>query len=123
VKLYLITAPDGMPAAWCLADPKIGEREVTAALLAHAASTGALRPGLTLIGDKGFAGRDFAPGSQASAPSTVTGRGLRIRVGDHQVTYAVDDLRATASCRCGRTASARRPQPQPMTIVVSSRAV
>jgi hypothetical protein len=55
LKLYLITAPDGMPAAWCLADPKIGEREVAAGLLAHAA----LRPGLTLIGDKGFAGQEF----------------------------------------------------------------
>jgi len=32
---------------------------VAAALLAHAARTGALRPGLTLIGDKGFAGRGF----------------------------------------------------------------
>ena len=39
--------------------PKIGEREVAADLLAHAARTGALRPGLTLIGDKGFAGQDF----------------------------------------------------------------
>ena len=59
LKLYLLTAPDGMPAAWCLASPKLGEREVAAELLAHAARTGALRPGLTLIGDKGFAGRDF----------------------------------------------------------------
>ena len=59
LKLYLITTPDGMPAAWCLADPKIGEREVAAELLAHAARTGALRPGLILIGDKGFAGREF----------------------------------------------------------------
>jgi hypothetical protein len=48
-----------MPVAWCLADPKLGEREVAADLLAHAARTGALRPGLTLIGDKGFAGQDF----------------------------------------------------------------
>jgi hypothetical protein len=46
-------------AAWCLANPKLGEREVAAGLLAHAARTGALRPGLTLTGDKGFAGRDF----------------------------------------------------------------
>jgi hypothetical protein len=59
LKLYLVTTPDGMPVAWCLATPKIGEREVAAELLAHAARTGALRPGLTLIGDKGFAGRDF----------------------------------------------------------------
>jgi hypothetical protein len=48
-----------MPVAWCLADPKIGEREVAADLLAHAARSGALRPELILIGDKGFAGRDF----------------------------------------------------------------
>ena len=60
LKLHLLTTPDGMPAAWCLASPKIGEREVAADLLAHAARTGALRPGLILIGDKGFAGRDFA---------------------------------------------------------------
>jgi hypothetical protein len=59
LKLYLITTPDGMPVTWCLASPKIGEREAAAGLLAHAARTGALRPGLTLIGDKGFAGRDF----------------------------------------------------------------
>ena len=47
--------------------PKLGEREVAGELLAHAARTGALRPGLTLIGDKGFAGRGFedlvAPGT------------------------------------------------------------
>ena len=59
LKLYLVTTPDGMPVAWCLASPKLGEREVAAELLAHAARGGALRPGLTLIGDKGFAGRDF----------------------------------------------------------------
>jgi hypothetical protein len=47
-----------MPVAWCLAGPKLGEREV-AALLAHAARTGALRPGLTLTGGKGFAGTEF----------------------------------------------------------------
>ena len=59
LKRYLITTPDGMPVAWCLADPQIGEREVASDLLAHAARTGALRPGLILIGDKGFAGREF----------------------------------------------------------------
>jgi hypothetical protein len=48
-----------MPVAWCLASPQIGERDVAAELLAHATRTAALRPGLTLIGDKGFAGRDF----------------------------------------------------------------
>jgi hypothetical protein len=59
LKLYLVTTPDGMPVAWCLASPKIGEREVAAELLAQAGRTGALRAGLILIGDKGFAGRDF----------------------------------------------------------------
>ena len=28
--------PDEMPAAWCRADPKTGEREVAGELLAHA---------------------------------------------------------------------------------------
>ncbi len=28
LKLYLLTTTEGMPVAWCLADPKIGEREV-----------------------------------------------------------------------------------------------
>jgi len=59
LKLYLITTPDGMPIAWRMASPAIGEREVAAELLAHATRTAALRPGLTLIGDKGFAGRGF----------------------------------------------------------------
>src|SRR5690348_16044040 len=37
LKLYLITTPDGIPVTWCPASPKIGEREVAAELLAHAA--------------------------------------------------------------------------------------
>jgi hypothetical protein len=43
LKLYLITTPAGMPVAWCLADPKLGEREVAAELFAHARDMGALR--------------------------------------------------------------------------------
>lgn len=31
-RLYLLCAPDGMPIVWGLANPKIGEREVTEAL-------------------------------------------------------------------------------------------
>jgi hypothetical protein len=56
-RLYVLAAPDGLPVAWCLASPKLGEREVVAALLDH--ERGRLRPGLLLVGDKGFAGRDF----------------------------------------------------------------
>ena len=71
LKLYLITTPDGMPVAWCLADPKLGEREVAGELLAHAARAGALRAGLILIGDKGFAGREFED-------LVTTGHGLHL---------------------------------------------
>ena len=35
LKLYLVTAPDGMPVAWCLANPAIGEREVAVLTLAY----------------------------------------------------------------------------------------
>lgn len=33
LKLYLLSAPDGMPITWCLADPKLGERDVCRVLL------------------------------------------------------------------------------------------
>jgi hypothetical protein len=59
VKLYLLTTTEGMPVAWCLADPKLGERDVAAELFAHARDTAALRPGMVVLGDKGFAGREF----------------------------------------------------------------
>jgi hypothetical protein len=51
-KLYLLTTPDGSPVAWCLASPKLGEREVAMALL----DRGSLQPGQVLICDKGLAG-------------------------------------------------------------------
>jgi Transposase DDE domain len=56
-RLYVLAAPDGLPVAWCLATPKLGEREVVAALLDHERTR--LRPGLLILADKGFAGRDF----------------------------------------------------------------
>ncbi len=59
LKLYLVTTLDGMPIVWCLADPKLGEREVAADLLGHAHDLRALPTGVVLIGDKGFAGREF----------------------------------------------------------------
>jgi Transposase DDE domain len=58
-KLYLLTAPDGMPITWCLADPKIGEREICLDLLTIAAETGLLTPGSTILADKGLAGHDI----------------------------------------------------------------
>jgi hypothetical protein len=56
-RLYVLAAPDGLPVAWCLASPKLGEREVVAALLEHERQR--LRPGLVILADKGLAGRDF----------------------------------------------------------------
>jgi hypothetical protein len=52
VKLYALCAPDGVPVAWCLASPKLGEREVAMALL----DRGSLQPGQVLVVDKGLAG-------------------------------------------------------------------
>jgi hypothetical protein len=59
MKLYLITTTGGMPVAWCLADPKLGEREVGLALIGHTHDQGMLPAGCVLIGDKGFAGTEF----------------------------------------------------------------
>jgi hypothetical protein len=56
-RLYVLAGPDGLPVAWCLATPKLGEREVVAALLNHERAR--LRPGLVILADKGLAGRDF----------------------------------------------------------------
>jgi hypothetical protein len=57
LKLYLLTTPEGLPVAWCLADPKLGEREVAEDLLGHARALGALREGMVVLADKGLAGR------------------------------------------------------------------
>lgn len=56
-RLYLITTADGLPIIWALANPKIGEREVVRAMLAREHHL--IRAGQVLLGDKGFAGRDF----------------------------------------------------------------
>ncbi|MGH3099204.1 MAG: IS982 family transposase [Streptosporangiales bacterium] len=56
LKLYVLTTPEGMPVAWCLAEAKLGERDVAADLLAHARDTGALRDQMIVLADKGLAG-------------------------------------------------------------------
>jgi Transposase DDE domain len=56
-RLYVLAAPDGLPTAWCLASPKLGEREVVAALLGKEHHR--LRPGLVILADKGLAGREL----------------------------------------------------------------
>jgi hypothetical protein len=55
-RLHAIFAPDGTPRALALASPKDGEREVALKLLARCHREGKV----TLIGDKGYAGSEFA---------------------------------------------------------------
>ena len=55
LRLHLLTTPDGAVAGWCLADPKIGDRVVAQAMLEHSPP----RPGLLIVADKGYAGRQF----------------------------------------------------------------
>jgi DDE family transposase len=58
-RLYLITTPEGMPVLWGLANPKLGEREVTQALLEGDTDHQLIRAGDVILGDKGFAGAEF----------------------------------------------------------------
>jgi hypothetical protein len=55
-RLHGLFAPDGTPRAFTLASPKRDEREVGIELLGRANRVG----GEILIGDKGYAGREFA---------------------------------------------------------------
>jgi hypothetical protein len=59
LRLYLVCAPAGMPIIWALADPKLDERQVLAAMLEVDAELIQDRPGLLLITDKGFASKTF----------------------------------------------------------------
>ena len=59
LRLYLVCTPAGMPVMWALADPKLGEREVLAAMLEVEADVVAGHDGILLITDKGFAGWEF----------------------------------------------------------------
>lgn len=59
LRLYLVCTPAGMPVMWALADPKLGEREVLAAMLEVEADVLAGHDSILLITDKGFAGQDF----------------------------------------------------------------
>ena len=55
-RLHAIFAPDGTPRAITVASPKRDERDVALELLARTRREGTV----TLIGDKGYAGREFA---------------------------------------------------------------
>jgi hypothetical protein len=55
-RLHALFSPDGTPRAIALTSPKLDEREVALKLLARARRRG----GETVIGDKGYAGKEFA---------------------------------------------------------------
>jgi Transposase DDE domain len=57
LRLHLLTTPDGAVVLWCLATPKLGDREVARLMLAAARAP--VRPGLLIVADKGYAGREF----------------------------------------------------------------
>jgi hypothetical protein len=59
LRLYLVCTPTGMPIMWALANPKIGEREVLAAMLELEAGVVAEHTGILMISDKGFASKPF----------------------------------------------------------------
>jgi len=59
LRLYLVCTPTGMPILWALANAKMGEREVLAAMLEVDADLLAERGTILLIADKGFAASAF----------------------------------------------------------------
>jgi hypothetical protein len=59
LRLYLVGTPAGMPILWTLADPKLWERQVLAAMLEVDAELVRARTRLLLISDNGFAPRAF----------------------------------------------------------------
>jgi len=69
-RLHAIFAPDGTPRALTLASPKRDERDVALDLLARCDRQG----GETLLGDKGYAGRDFAANVSALGATIVRPR-------------------------------------------------
>lgn len=59
LRLHLVCTPAGLPVTWALADPKLDERQVLMAVLDHDPALLADRPGLTIIGDKGYVSREL----------------------------------------------------------------
>ncbi|MFF5967868.1 IS982 family transposase [Streptomyces collinus] len=54
LKLHLVCTSAGLPVTWALADPKIDERQVLAALIDNEPHLAATRPGLLILADKGY---------------------------------------------------------------------
>ena len=78
-----------MPVLWALADPKIGEREVLAAMLDVEPQLATTRPGLILITDEGFASR------QAEADLAARGITLLLHHRKNEITRHGEPLLKT----------------------------
>ncbi|MFI7468875.1 IS982 family transposase [Nonomuraea sp. NPDC049646] len=59
LRLHLICTPAGLPISWALATPNIDERQVLMAICEHDPTLLADRPGLLIIGDKGYISADL----------------------------------------------------------------
>lgn len=57
MRLYLVATVEGMPIMWCLANPKLDEREIMQALLE--VDHHLIAAGQVILADKGFAGQAF----------------------------------------------------------------
>ena len=106
----LVCTPTGMPILWALATPKIGEREVLAAMLEVEADVLAEHQGILLIADKGFASKPLERrlaerGITLLRPLAQAGAGP-LRRADAQEGPAVDRVgqrHAQGPARPGRT--------------------
>jgi hypothetical protein len=63
LKLYMVCSGDGMPIMWCLANPKLGEREVVVALQQR--NHHLVCDGQILLAHKGLAGKEFKQHTEA----------------------------------------------------------
>jgi hypothetical protein len=70
LRLHTLMAPDGTPRAMALTSPRESEREVCLRLLGRVNRSGPL----TILGDKGYAGRDFEAEAAALGATVVRPR-------------------------------------------------
>jgi hypothetical protein len=69
-RLHALFSPDGTPRAITLSSPKIDEREIAIGLLERCPRQGPV----TVIGDKGYAGREFQARAQALGVTIIRPR-------------------------------------------------
>src|SRR5271167_1249977 len=116
-RLHAIFSPDGTPRALQLASPKIDEREVGLALLQRCRRHG----GETLLGDKGYAGRDFAERvSQAGA--TIVRPGAKTSPAKDRISRrsANASSRSSGPAKTCSPSNATAPAPSPASENASS---